>query len=93
MIQKHPKFVTFKSKAYRIRCVYNTGIQTIDVGFNVSVLTTARTIQNTRLSPTCSMRCCNSNSEDIGHAEIGDQLMLKVDVQPNAILDHDGENE
>ena len=105
VIQKHPKLVTFKSQAYRIRCVYNTGIQTIDVGFNVSVLTTAGTIQNTGPPPTCSMRICNSNGEDIGRAEIGDELMLKVDVQPNAIyggfarrcvahtMDDDGENE
>ena len=105
VIQKHPKLVTFKSQAYRIRCVYNTGIQTIDVGFNVSMLTTAGTIANTGPPPTCSMRICNSNGEDIGRAEIGDELMLKVDVQPNAIyggfarrcvahtMDDDGENE
>merc|ERR1719336_3838086 len=34
---------------------------------------------------TCSMRICNSNGNDISSAEIGDNLMLKVDVQPNAI--------
>merc|ERR1711892_1598717 len=105
VIQKHPKLVTFKSQAYRIRCVYNTGIQTIDIGFNVSMLTTAGTIANTGPPPTCSMRICNSNGADIGRAEIGDELMLKVDVQPNAIyggfarrcvahtMDDDGENE
>ena len=85
VIQKHPKLVTFKSQAYRIRCVYNTGIQQIDVGFNVSMLTTAGTIANTGPPPTCSMRICNSNGQDISRAEIGDALMLKVDVQPNAI--------
>ena len=105
VIQKHPKLVTFKSRAYRIRCVYNTGIQEIDVGFNVSMLTTAGTIANTGPPPTCSMRICNSNGEDINRAEIGDSLMLKVDVQPNAIyggyarscvaqtMDDDGDNE
>ena len=85
VIQKHPKLVTYKSQAYRIRCVYNTGIQQIDVGFNVSMLTTAGTIANTGPPPTCSMRICNSNGQDISRAEIGDNLMLKVDVQPNAI--------
>merc|ERR1712117_168438 len=85
VIQKHPKLVTFKSQAYRIRCVYNTGIQQIDVGFNVSMLTTAGTIANTGPPPTCSMRICNSNGVDISQAEIGDNLMLKVEVQPNAI--------
>jgi len=105
VIQKHPKLVTFKSQAYRIRCVYNTGIQEIDVGFNVSMLTTAGTIANTGPPPTCSMRICNSNGADINRAEIGDSLMLKVDVQPNAIyggyarscvaqtMDDDGDNE
>merc|ERR1712110_1103730 len=105
VIQKHPKLVTFKSQAYRIRCVYNTGIQQIVVGFNVSMLTTAGTIANTGPPPVCSMRICNSNGEDISRAEIGDSLMLKVDVQPNAIyggyarscvahtMDDEGENE
>ena len=78
VIQKHPKLVTFKSQAYRIRCVYKTGVQTIDVGFNVSMLTTAGTIANTGPPPTCSMRICNSNGEDISRAEVGDNLMLKV---------------
>ena len=65
VIQKHPKMVTFKSQVYRIRCVYKTGVQNIDVGFNVSMLTTASTIANTGPPPTCSMRICNSN----GHRE------------------------
>jgi hypothetical protein len=105
VIQKHPKLVTFKSQAYRIRCVYNTGEHNIQIGFNVSTLTTAGTIANTGPPPTCSMRICDSNGEDIGQAEIGDQLMLKVEVSPNAIyggfarqcvahtMDDDGENE
>jgi hypothetical protein len=105
VIQKHPKLVTFKSQAYRIRCVYNTGTQDISIGFNVSMLTTSGTIANTGPPPTCSMRICNSNGNDISSAEIGDNLMLKVDVQPNAIyggfarrcvattMGDDGENE
>lgn len=97
--------MTFKSQAYRVRCVYKTGVKNIDVGFNVSMLTTAGTIANTGPPPTCSMRICNSNGEDISRAEVGDNLMLKVDVQPNSIyggfarrcvahtMDDDGENE
>merc|ERR1719341_129727 len=93
------------SQAYRIRCVYNTGTQDISIGFNVSMLTTSGTIANTGPPPTCSMRICNSNGNDISSAEIGDNLMLKVDVQPNAIyggfarrcvattMGDDGENE
>jgi len=69
------------------------------------MLTTSGTIANTGPPPTCSMRICNSNGNDISSAEIGDNLMLKVDVQPNAIyggfarrcvahtMDDNGENE
>ena len=41
-------------------------------------LTTAGTIANTGPPPTCTMRICNSNGDDISSAEIGDSLMLKV---------------
>ncbi len=85
VIQKHPKLVTYKAQAYRIRCVYNTGAQNFNTGFNVSTLTTAGTIANTGPAPTCTMRICNSNGQDISQAEIGDQLMLKVEVQPREI--------
>jgi hypothetical protein len=105
VIQKHPKLVTFKSQAYRIRCVYNTGVQTIETGFNVAILTTSGTIANTGPPPTCSMRIANSNGADIRSAEIGDQLMLRVQVEPSTIyggyarrcvahtMDDNGENE
>ena len=53
-------------------------VVSIQIGFNVSTLTTAGTIANTGPPPTCSMRICNSNGDDINSAEIGDQLMLKV---------------
>ena len=78
VIQKHPKLVTYKAQAYRIKCVYNTGEQNINLGFNVSTLTTAGTISNTGPPPTCTMRIANSNGEDISQAEIGDELMLQV---------------
>jgi len=78
VIQKHPKLVTFKAQAYRIKCVYNTGEQNINIGFNVSTLTTAGTIANTGPPPTCTMRIANSNGQDISQAEIGDELMLQV---------------
>ena len=85
VIQKHPKLVTYKAQAYRIRCEYSTGEQNLNIGFNVSTLTTAGTIANTGPPPTCTMRICNSNGEDISQAEIGDSLMLKVEVSPSAI--------
>ena len=51
----------------------------------MSTLTTAGTIANTGPPPTCTMRICNSNGQDISQAEIGDSLMLKVEVSPSAI--------
>jgi len=80
VIQKHPKLVTYKAQAYRIKCVYNTGEQNINIGFNVSTLTTAGTIANTGPPPTCTMRIANSNGDDISQAEIGDELMLQVTI-------------
>ena len=85
MIQKHPKLVTYKAQAYRIRCLYNAGEQNLQLGFNVSTLTTAGTIADSGPAPTCTMRICNSNGDDISSAEIGDQLMLKVEVPPREI--------
>ncbi len=49
------------------------------------MLTTAGTIANTGPPPTCTMRICNSNGDDIASAEIGDALMLKVEVSPGEI--------
>jgi len=85
VIQKHPKLVTVKALAYQVRCVYNTGEKTINIGFNVSMLTTAGTIANTGPPPTCTMTICTSDGQEISTAKIGDLLMLKVDVQPQDI--------
>lgn len=82
VIQKHPKLVTYKAQAYQIRCVYQTGEQNVTLGFNVSMLTTAGTIANTGPPPVCSMKIVTHNGEEINSAEIGDNLMLQVDVQP-----------
>jgi len=85
VIQKHPKLVTYKAQAYHIKCVYATGEQNVTLGFNVSMLTTAGTIANTGPPPTCSMRIVTHNGQEINSAEIGDNLMLQVDVQPASI--------
>lgn len=84
VIQKHPKLVTYKAQAYQIKCVYQTGEQNVTLGFNVSMLTTAGTIANTGPPPTCSMRIVTNNGQEINSAEIGDNLMLQVDVQPTS---------
>jgi hypothetical protein len=82
VIQKHPKLVTYKAQAYHIRCVYQTGEQNVTLGFNVQMLTTAGTIANTGPPPQCTMRIVHSNGNEINSAEIGDNLMLQVEVQP-----------
>ncbi len=85
VVQKHPKLMTFKAQAYRIRCLYHTGDVHFHESFNVSTLTTAGTIANTGPAPTCTMEICNANGAPIETAQIGDALMLKVKVQPGAI--------
>lgn len=82
VIQKHPKLVTYKAQAYHIKCVYQTGERSVQIGFNVSMLTTAGTIANTGPPPICSMKIVTQNGQEINSAEIGDNLMLQVDVQP-----------
>lgn len=84
VIQKHPKLVTYKAQAYHIRCVYQTGEQNVTLGFNVSMLTTAGTIANTGPPPVCSMRIITNNGKEINSAEIGENLVLQVDVQPQS---------
>lgn len=85
VIQKHPKLVTYKAQAYHIKCVYQTGEQNVTLGFNVSMLTTAGTIANTGPPPTCSMRIITNNGKEINSAEIGENLVLQVDVQPQSM--------
>lgn len=85
VIQKHPKLVTYKAQAYHIKCVYQTGEQNVTLGFNVSMLTTAGTIANTGPPPICSMRIVTQVGQEINSAEIGDNLMLQVDVQPSSM--------
>lgn len=86
VIQKHPKLVTYKAQAYHVRCVYQTGEQNVTLGFNVQMLTTAGTIANTGPPPICVMRIVTQNGQEINSAEIGDNLMLQVDVQPQSKL-------
>lgn len=86
VIQKHPKLVTYKAQAYHIKCVYQTGEQNVTLGFNVQMLTTAGTIANTGPPPQCTMRIVHSNGNTIDSAEIGDNLMLQVEVQPSSKL-------
>lgn len=85
VIQKHPKLVTYKARAYHIKCVYNTGEKTITLGFNVSMITTSGTIANTGPPPTCLMTICTKDGSEVSSAEIGDDLLLKVEVQPDYI--------
>lgn len=85
VIQKHPKLMTYKAQAYHIKCIYQTGEQNVTLGFNVSMLTTAGTIANTGPPPVCIMKIVAQNGNEINSAEIGDNLMLQVEVQPSTI--------
>lgn len=51
----------------------------------MSMLTTAGTIANTGPPPTCLMKIVTKTGQEINAAEIGDNLMLQVDVQPASI--------
>ena len=80
--------MTYKAQAYHVKCIYNTGEKTINIGFNVSMLTTAGTIQNTGRPPTCLMKITDQFGGDINRAEIGDLLMLRVIVEPSRMYLH-----
>lgn len=76
--------MTLMAQAYHIKCLYQTGEQIVTLGFNVSMLTTAGTIANTGPPPTCVMRIVTQNGNEINSAEIGENLMLQVEVQPSS---------
>lgn len=86
VIQKHPKLVTYKAQAYHIKCVYTTSEQNVTIGFNVSMLTTAGTIANTGPPPTCMMKIVTDSGREVNSAEIGENLVLQVDVHPTSKL-------
>lgn len=85
VIQKHPKLVTYRARAYHVKCVYNTGERTVTLGFNVSMITTSGTIANTGPPPTCLMSITSLDGREVTSAEIGQDLLLRVDVQPDSI--------
>ena len=85
VIQKHPKLVTYRARAYHVKCVYNTGERTVTLGFNVSMITTSGTIANTGPPPTCLMSITALDGREVTSAEIGQDLLLRVDVQPDSI--------
>lgn len=85
VIQKHPKLVTYRARAYHVKCVYNTGERTVTLGFNVSMITTSGTIANTGPPPTCLMSITAVDGREVSSAEIGQDLLLRVDVQPDSI--------
>lgn len=65
--------------------MYNTGERVVTLGFNVSMITTSGTIQNTGPPPTCTLSICTLDGNEVSSAEIGDDLLLKVNVQPDFI--------
>lgn len=65
--------------------MYNTGERVVTLGFNVSMITTSGTIANTGPPPTCQLSICTIDGNEVNTAEIGDDLLLKVNVQPDFI--------
>lgn len=47
------------------------------------MITTSGTIANTGPPPTCVMTISNVDGREVTSAEIGDDLLLRVDVQPD----------
>uniref|UniRef100_T1GGH8 ZP domain-containing protein n=1 Tax=Megaselia scalaris TaxID=36166 RepID=T1GGH8_MEGSC len=65
--------------------IANFILKNVTLGFNVSMLTTAGTIANTGPPPVCQMRIVTQTGQEINSAEIGDNLMLQVDIEPATI--------
>lgn len=76
--------MTYNAQAYHIKCIYQTGEQNVTLALNVSMLTTAGTIANTGPPPTCSMRIVSRAGQEVSSAEIGENLVLQIDVQPSS---------
>lgn len=47
------------------------------------MITTSGTIANTGPPPTCVMTISSADGREVTSAEIGDDLLLRVDVQPD----------
>jgi len=84
IIQKHPLFVTDGDEAYNLRCTYPAGELMIMSHFNVSMLSTVDTISKNGPPPQCSLSVLSaSGSESIAEAVVGQQLQLKLSVEPS----------
>ncbi|UYV71427.1 dp [Cordylochernes scorpioides] len=85
VIQKHPKLVTYRARAYHIKCVYNTGEKTVKIGLGVDMITTSGTIANTGPPPRCIMTIVTVDGREVSSVSIGDDLLLRVQVEPSYI--------
>lgn len=85
VIQKHPKLVTYRARAYNVNCFYETSTREVDVGLNVTALMKSGTIANTGPPPSLVMSITSVNGSEITRAEVGQDLLLRVEVQPDNI--------
>ncbi|XP_065203536.1 neurogenic locus notch homolog protein 1-like [Planococcus citri] len=85
VLQNHPKLATFKTQAYHIKCAYGASEKNFSVGYHVSVTSTAGTIANQGPAPICVMKVVTSTGQETQSAEIGEDLILQVDVQPSNV--------
>ncbi|XP_035708187.1 uncharacterized protein LOC110850149 isoform X2 [Folsomia candida] len=76
VIQRYPKLVTFTPQTFPIKCLYMTGEK--PVGLNASMMDTSP-------PPTCLMKIVTATGGEITSAEIGETMLLRVEVQPQTI--------
>ncbi|XP_065203537.1 neurogenic locus notch homolog protein 1-like [Planococcus citri] len=85
VLQNHPKLATLKTQAYHIKCAYAANETSFSLGYNVSLTSIAATIANLGPPPVCVMRVVTPTGQEPQSAEIGEDLILQVDVQPSHV--------
>jgi hypothetical protein len=76
-------FITSEADAYDLRCTYPAGRHTVSTQFNVSDITTYKTIQNDGSGPRCQLLVTNEQEKTVSSASVGEVLRLILSVKPN----------
>jgi hypothetical protein len=84
VIQRHPTLVTIDASAYKIRCRYTEEVTVTPatVTFPVRIIEKHGTIANKAPPPVCEIIIMNSDGTAVANANIGQNLQLKVQVEP-----------
>jgi hypothetical protein len=85
VVQKNNKLVTYNAQAYSVKCVYRTGERTVSAGHDLSIYTTAGTIGEVGPPPVCTMKIVTTTGGDVDAAQLGEPLVLRVEVTPTSI--------